>query len=72
MVKRSEPTRALPSYAGLTRVSIHLRKKRFLRRGMDCRVKPGNDEGIVTLRSQHDRFPLESQRAALTIAQGLA
>jgi len=31
------------SYAGLTRVSIDLRKKRFSK-GMDCRVKPGNDE----------------------------
>jgi hypothetical protein len=31
------------SYAGLTRVSIHLRIKRFQKR-MDCRVKPGNDE----------------------------
>jgi hypothetical protein len=31
------------SYAGLTRVSINLHKKRF-RKGMDCRVKRGNDE----------------------------
>jgi hypothetical protein len=29
------------SYAGLTRVSIHLRKS--LSKVMDCRVKPGND-----------------------------
>jgi hypothetical protein len=28
-----------PSCAGLTRASIHFRKK------MDCRVKPGNDRG---------------------------
>jgi hypothetical protein len=32
----------LPSYAGLTRVSINLRKS--LSKKMDCRVKPGNDE----------------------------
>jgi hypothetical protein len=31
------------SYAGLTRVSIELRKKHFVRM-MGCRVKPGNDE----------------------------
>jgi hypothetical protein len=30
-----------PSYAGLTRVSINLRKN--LSKWMDCRVKPGND-----------------------------
>jgi hypothetical protein len=30
------------SCAGLTRASIILRKS--LSRGMDCRVKPGNDE----------------------------
>jgi hypothetical protein len=30
------------SYAGLTRVSITLRKS--LSKRMDCRVKPGNDE----------------------------
>jgi hypothetical protein len=30
------------SCAGLTRASIFLPKK-FLRRSMDCRVKPGND-----------------------------
>jgi hypothetical protein len=30
------------SYAGLTRVSIDLRKN--LAKKMDCRVKPGNDE----------------------------
>jgi hypothetical protein len=48
-------TIVLSSYAGLTRlrgrsrfgeakarVSIHLRKSRC--KGMDCRVKPGNDE----------------------------
>jgi len=29
------------SCAGLTRASIHLRKS--LSKGMDCRVKPGND-----------------------------
>jgi hypothetical protein len=33
------------SYAGLTRVSIALRKK-LLRKKMDCRVKPGNDKLI--------------------------
>jgi hypothetical protein len=31
-----------PSYAGLTRVSIPLRK--ILLKRMDCRVKPGNDD----------------------------
>jgi len=30
------------SYAGLTRVSIDLRKEHFSK-VMDCRVKPGND-----------------------------
>jgi hypothetical protein len=34
---------ARTSYAGLTRVSIKLHKKRFSK-AMDCRVKPGNDE----------------------------
>jgi uncharacterized protein YggE len=33
----------MASYAGLTRVSITLRKK--LSKWMDGRVKPGNDEG---------------------------
>ena len=33
------------SYAGLTRVSIHLREMR-LPKGMGCRVKPGNDEAV--------------------------
>jgi hypothetical protein len=33
---------ASPSCAGLTRASIFF-AKRFLRRWMDCRVKPGND-----------------------------
>jgi hypothetical protein len=46
----------MASYAGLTRlrgrsrfgaakarVSIHLRKKHFFSKKMDCRVKPGND-----------------------------
>jgi len=32
------------SCAGLTRASIHLRKKVFAKE-MDCRVKPGNDGG---------------------------
>jgi hypothetical protein len=31
-----------PSCAGLTRASIVLRKK------MDCRVKPGNDDGMAS------------------------
>jgi hypothetical protein len=34
-----------PSYAGLTRVSINL--QRVFSKGMDCRVKPGND-GVLT------------------------
>jgi hypothetical protein len=34
------------SCAGLTRASIFF-AKRFLRRSMDCRVKPGNDRGIA-------------------------
>ena len=34
------------SYAGLTRVSITLRKS--LTKRMDCRVKPGNDENLVS------------------------
>jgi hypothetical protein len=38
MHKRAPHT---PSYAGLTRVSIHLRKT--LSKRMNCRVKPGND-----------------------------
>jgi hypothetical protein len=33
------------SYAGLTRVSITLRKS--LSKRMDCRVKPGNDEKLT-------------------------
>ncbi len=33
------------SYAGLTRVSINLRKT--LSKTMDCRVKPGNDDKDV-------------------------
>jgi hypothetical protein len=37
------PPRPYSSYAGLTRVSIHLRKKHFAKK-MDCRVKPGNDD----------------------------
>jgi hypothetical protein len=38
---------ARSSCAGLTRASIFF-AKRFLRRWMDCRVKPGNDsEGVV-------------------------
>jgi hypothetical protein len=32
----------MPSYAGLTRVSIYLREESS--KGMDCRVKPGNDD----------------------------
>ncbi|WP_375414898.1 hypothetical protein [uncultured Bradyrhizobium sp.] len=32
----------ISSYAGLTRVCIHLPKSRF-EEGMDCRVEPGND-----------------------------
>jgi hypothetical protein len=35
------------SYAGLTRVSIDLREKRFQMK-MGCRVKPGNDAGRFT------------------------
>jgi hypothetical protein len=31
------------SYAGLTRVSINLREEHFSK-GMDCRIKSGNDE----------------------------
>jgi hypothetical protein len=39
------------SYAGLTRVSIHLRKN--LSKAMDCRViKPGNDGFVVIARSE--------------------
>jgi hypothetical protein len=37
-------------YAGLTRVSIHLRKK--LSKAMDCRVKPGNDDFVVIAKSE--------------------
>jgi hypothetical protein len=33
------------SCAGLTRASIDLRKS--VSKRMDCRVKPGNDEGVV-------------------------
>jgi hypothetical protein len=43
--ERSEMRERAPhsaSYAGLTRVSIHLREK-VLAKKMDCRVKPGND-----------------------------
>jgi hypothetical protein len=36
-----------PSYAGLTRVSIQLRKS--LAKQMDCRVKPGNDGVVVAV-----------------------
>jgi hypothetical protein len=36
-----------PSCAGLTRASIHLRKKVFAKE-MDCRVKPGNDAGWLS------------------------
>jgi hypothetical protein len=35
-------TQHTASYAGLTRVSINLRKS--LPKKMDCRVKPGNDD----------------------------
>src|SRR4051812_31076502 len=38
------------SYAGLTRVSIDLRKS--LSKWMDCRVKPGNDEGTFVSRAR--------------------
>jgi hypothetical protein len=34
------------SYAGLTRVSIYF--ARDFNEGMDCRVKPGNDENKYT------------------------
>jgi hypothetical protein len=37
-----ERTTHTPSYAGLTRVSIHLRHNSFAKK-MDCRVKPGKD-----------------------------
>ena len=37
---------AAPSCAGLTRASIFFARK-FLRRLMDCRVKPGNDESAI-------------------------
>jgi len=35
------------SYAGLTRVSITLQKT--LAKKMDCRLKPGNDDGDVCI-----------------------
>ena len=37
----------IPSYAGLTRVSIILQKT--LAKKMDCRVKPGNDDRDVCM-----------------------
>jgi hypothetical protein len=49
-----------PSYAGLTRVSIHLRLN--LAKKMDGRVKPGHDEVVVTPRFQRDILQLRSAR----------
>jgi len=57
------------SYAGLTRVSITLRKS--LSKWMDCRVKPGNDEKWIasSLRSRNDvataAIPARAARCAL-------
>jgi hypothetical protein len=39
------------SYAGLTRVSITLRKN--LSKKMDCRIKPGNDGDGLRLREHN-------------------
>jgi hypothetical protein len=40
-IERASVNQHKSSYAGSTRVSIHLRKS--LSKKMDCRVKPGND-----------------------------
>jgi hypothetical protein len=44
------------SCAGLTRASIHLSQEAFVAKGMDFRVKPGNDAVIVD-RPLHDDVP---------------
>jgi hypothetical protein len=41
-VERARSHQSYSSYAGLTRVSIAFHER--LAKGMDCRVKPGNDE----------------------------
>jgi hypothetical protein len=46
--KSAGPSRNTASYAGLTRVSIRLRKSLSSR--MDCRVKPGNDAVMLLTR----------------------
>jgi hypothetical protein len=72
------------SYAGLTRVSIDLHKDHFSKE-MDCRVKPGNDEGcgqrqfcnltpnITTVEAELDSGMLESRisRRRLPLTQRL-
>jgi hypothetical protein len=45
--KAAVERRSISSYAGLTRVSIDLRKMHFSKK-MDCRVKPGNDENVYS------------------------
>jgi hypothetical protein len=46
----------IPSYAGLTRVSITLQKT--LAKKMDCRVKPGNDDRDGGIQQCLDAHPV--------------
>jgi hypothetical protein len=61
---RERPPRTA-SYAGLTRVSIDLRKEFF--EMMDCRVEPGNDETVDN--SQEGRADNDNRRRYINPAR---